>query len=220
MEHIARAGALPALSDTVRKTLTNTFITVGGMLGITAAASLLAQNLKPSMGLSIGTLVMSLVLIFAIQAYRKSGFGLVLLALFSGIMGVAMGPVIGAHMQVPNGGATLGLAFGATALATFSCAAYAITTRRDFSRWYAFLFGGLVVLLAMSIIGLFVSTPALHLAIGAFGSLLFIGWMLFDIGRVVSGEETSYISAALSIYLDILNFFLSVLRLLGFLPRD
>ena len=45
--------------------------------------------------------------------------------------------------------------------------------------------------------------------------VIFSAYMLFDVQRVVNGGETNYISATLSIYLDLYNVFVNLLSLLG-----
>jgi len=45
--------------------------------------------------------------------------------------------------------------------------------------------------------------------------VIFSAFILFDVNRIVNGGETNYISATLSIYLDIYNVFTSLLQLLG-----
>ena len=45
--------------------------------------------------------------------------------------------------------------------------------------------------------------------------VIFSGFMLFDIKRVIDGGETNYISATLGLYLSLFNIFQSLLALLG-----
>jgi len=52
------------------------------------------------------------------------------------------------------------------------------------------------------------------IAISAIGALLFTGYLLFDLSRIVNGGETNYITATLAVYLDIYNLFVSLLNLL------
>jgi modulator of FtsH protease len=54
----------------------------------------------------------------------------------------------------------------------------------------------------------------LNIVISAVACLLFTAYMLYDLSEVVTGNETNYISASLSVYLDMLNLFLHLLRLL------
>jgi modulator of FtsH protease len=44
---------------------------------------------------------------------------------------------------------------------------------------------------------------------------IFSAWLIFDVQRVINGGETNYISATLSIYLDLYNIFTALLQLLG-----
>jgi modulator of FtsH protease len=44
--------------------------------------------------------------------------------------------------------------------------------------------------------------------------LLFSGFILFDVSRVVNGGETNYVMATMGIYLSIYNLFMSLLHLL------
>lgn len=210
----------PALSASVNKTLTNTFIAVGGMWVVTAAAAMLTLSWQPSLVAMLGFFALSLGLVFATAALRNSAWGLLMLAAFAGVQGAVLGPLLNQYLNMRHGTEVVGAAALLTAGATFACAAYAITTRKDFSQWFGFLFGGLIVVILASLVTLFFPMPALSLAISAVSAVLFLGWMLFDVSEVVNGRETSYISAALGIYLDMLNFFLSVLRILGVVGGD
>lgn len=209
-----------SLSDAVRNTLFNTFATVGGMLALTAVASYFAVGIQISFMMMLLIFAVSIGLIFAIQAFRNSGVGLVLLAAFSALMGVTLAPMITQHLAMPNGAMLVANAAGLTAVATFACALYAISSKRDFSRIGAFLFAGTIVLLVAMIVGMFVQVPALHLTLSAIGVLLFTGWLLHDVSKIVTGQETNYISASIGVYLDIVNMFSHLLRLLGLLPKS
>lgn len=208
------------LSDSVRKTLSNTFATVGAMLALTAVASYFAVGVQLSFVMSLLIFAVSIGLLFAIHAFRNSGVGLVLLAAFSVLMGVTLAPMITQHLALPNGAMLVANAAGLTAVATFACSIYAINSKRDFSRLGAFLFAGTIVLLVAMIVAMFVQVPALHLTLSAVGVLLFTGWLLHDMSKIVTGQETNYISASIGVYLDIVNMFTHLLRLLGLLPKS
>jgi modulator of FtsH protease len=44
---------------------------------------------------------------------------------------------------------------------------------------------------------------------------IFSAFMLYDLKQVMDGGETNYISATLTLYLDVINVFQSLLALLG-----
>jgi FtsH-binding integral membrane protein len=56
--------------------------------------------------------------------------------------------------------------------------------------------------------------PALSLTISVIAVLIFSAYILYDVSRIVTGGETNYIVASLSIYLDIYNLFVHLLNLL------
>jgi FtsH-binding integral membrane protein len=93
---------------------------------------------------------------------------------------------------------------------------YAFVSRRDFSAWGAFLTTGLWVLLGTMLLSYFVPSVAGGLWIAAVGTLLFSGLLVYDTWRLrnVYGPN-DYVLAAVQIYLDLLNLFLFILRLLG-----
>jgi modulator of FtsH protease len=41
------------------------------------------------------------------------------------------------------------------------------------------------------------------------------GFILYDTSRIVNGGETNYVRATISLYLDFLNLFISLLHLMG-----
>ena len=77
---------------------------------------------------------------------------------------------------------------------------------------------GLVVLLITSILNIFFRSSAAALYISAAAVFVFGGLLVFDTWRILrSGQygEDDYVSAAVQIYLDLLNMFLAILSLLG-----
>ncbi|KAF9784376.1 UPF0005-domain-containing protein [Thelephora terrestris] len=109
---------------------------------------------------------------------------------------------------------TLGVFLGLTA--------FTFQSKYDFSGMGPWLFGGLIALCMTGIVGIFIPfsrTIDLLYAIG--GTILFSGYIVYDtymINARLSPDE--YIMAAISLYLDFINLFLSILRLLNNLQND
>jgi FtsH-binding integral membrane protein len=93
---------------------------------------------------------------------------------------------------------------------------YAFVSRRDFSAWGGFLTVGLWVLIGTSLLNLFFRNVVADLWIAGVGTLLFSGLLVFDTWRLrnVYGPD-DYVPAAIQIYLDLVNLFLFIFRLLG-----
>jgi modulator of FtsH protease len=77
------------------------------------------------------------------------------------------------------------------------------------------LFAGVVVLLLASLANVFLQVPALYLAVSVIAIAIFSAYILYDVQRIINGGETNYISATLSLYLDVYNIFVNLLSLLG-----
>jgi FtsH-binding integral membrane protein len=79
------------------------------------------------------------------------------------------------------------------------------------------LFTGLLVVVVASIFSLFFTSGPLSLIIALVSVALFSGFIVYDIQRIKFTEDTmpAAILLTISIYLDILNLFLSLLHILG-----
>lgn len=102
-------------------------------------------------------------------------------------------------------------------LSTFGVlTAYAFVSRRDFSAWGSFFVVGLWVLIGTSLLNMFFQNATASLWIAGATVLVFSGMLVYDTWRLknVYGPE-DYVLAAVQIYLDLLNLFLAILRLLG-----
>jgi FtsH-binding integral membrane protein len=101
--------------------------------------------------------------------------------------------------------------------AFFVLTSYAFISRRDFSAWGSFFFVGLFVVIGGSLLNIFFfHNAAVDVAIASVTILVFSGLLVFDTWRIrnVYGPN-DYASAAVNIYLDLLNLFLAILRVLG-----
>lgn len=184
---------------------------IGAMVGMTMNFAWAAQH--PIM-YTVGALALMFGLFFGIQANRNSSLGVVLLLVLTGLMGVMLGPILQVALQLKNGAQLVGLAAGGTGIIFLTLAGIATTTKKDFSFMGNFLMVGIILLIVASLANMFFQIPALALALSGAAVLLFSGFILYDVSRVVNGGETNYVMATLAIYLDIYNLFVNLLQLL------
>jgi len=93
---------------------------------------------------------------------------------------------------------------------------FTLQSKKDYSSWGAGLGSALWVLIFASLLHIFFPTEAADFAISIGGALLFSLFIIYDthmLMRRLSAEE--YILAAINLYLDILNLFLHILRILA-----
>ena len=106
---------------------------------------------------------------------------------------------------------------GGLTLTTFGVlTAYAWISKRDFSAWGSFFIVGVWVLIGTSLLNIFFQSAMADLWIAGATVLVFSGLLIFDTWRLrnVYGPD-DYVQAAVAIYLDLLNMFMAILRLLG-----
>ena len=199
-----------------------------GGLGITAAVAVAVASSPAAVNALIGTpilfwglIILELVLVFVLSArvakLTPSTAGALFLA-YSAVNGVTFSLILLAYT-----GASVANAFLVTAGMFASLAVYGHVTKRDLSGMGRFMFMGLVGLVLASVVGIFWHNDALQFVIGVVGVLVFAGLTAYDTQRLqamalqLQGQQTgSYaIVGALSLYLNFVNIFLSLLRLFG-----
>lgn len=188
------------------------FASIGSFVGF---------SLIPSIGVgtlwlgAIGGLIVLLILRFTIQV---SGLNLVLLYLFTFLEGLSLSPLLSAYLQGGYGN-ILGEAFLITAVTSLGLAAYAWTTKRDFSRLGDYLFFGLILLIVAGIVGIFFHSTFFAFIISIVGIAIFSGYVLYYVQRAKYLADTmpNAIGLTASIFITVLNLFLYILQLLSIL---
>ena len=162
-----------------------------------------------------------LVLFFGLGLSRgKPGLNLAMLFLFTFLSGVSLVPLLASFISIGKG-AVIGNAFLMTAVLFGALSLFAINTKSDFSNWGKPLFITLIVVVVASLINLFfLQSPMMHIIITAGVLLLFGIFTIYDTQNIANGAYDSPVDAAVSLYLDFLNMFTSLLQLLGIFGSD
>jgi FtsH-binding integral membrane protein len=101
---------------------------------------------------------------------------------------------------------------------------YGYTTQSDLSRWGSFLMMGLIGVIIASVVNFFLHSSALQFAVSVMGVMVFVGLTAYDTQKIkafyyaaddreMAGKKI--VMGALTLYLDFINLFLLLLRLLG-----
>jgi len=152
---------------------------------------------------------------YAIEKTKDSSTGVLVLLAFTFFMGLMLARLLATILGFRNGSSLIMTAFGGTAVIFLGMATLATVIKRDLSGMGKFLFVGALILLVAGIVNVFMQSTALMMTLSVLAIVIFSGFMLFDIKRVIDGGETNYITATLSVYLSIYNVFQSLLMILG-----
>ncbi len=201
---------------TVNKVLRNTYALLGLLFVFGSGTAWVAQAMHWRIGFW-PFLIAIFAFSYAIAKTRNSGWGLVISFGFAGLLGVVTGANVDlALQQYSNGGQLVTAAFALTAGIFFALSAYAMTTKRDFSGWFAFLGVGTIAILGAFILNYFMQLPALALALSTMIILIASGWIIWQTQQIVRNGQTNYILAATNLMADIFILFNHLLALLGF----
>lgn len=120
--------------------------------------------------------------------------------------------------------------FGITAIVFVSLAVYGFVTKRDLTRIGTLAIFGLLGIILAGIVNWFIGSSMLDFGITCIGIVIFIALTAYDTQKIkafyISAVESGYdeyspevrklaIFGALTLYLDFINLFLKLLRLLG-----
>lgn len=112
------------------------------------------------------------------------------------------------------------MAVGITVLVCFTVIVFSLQTKYDFTSCYGVLFVCLIVMMFFGILCIFLYSRILDLIYSTLGALIFTCFLAVDTQLLLGNKNLSlspeeYVFAALNLYLDIIQIFLYLLRILG-----
>jgi FtsH-binding integral membrane protein len=168
--------------------------------------------------LLLGSLGLVMFLSFRIQDMSVSAARTSFLA-YAALIGVTFGSLFIVYTY-----ASIAQVFFITAATFGAMSLWGYTTQRDLTGMGSFLFMGLIGIVIASLVGIFVKSTMLQWVISVAGVIIFTGLTAYDTQKIkemyVAGDDGTAmgrkaIFGALSLYLDFINLFLMLLRLLG-----
>ena len=142
-----------------------------------------------------------------------------LFVVFAACLGLTLAPIF-----LVYSGESIAYSFFITSAMFLSMVIYGYVTGKDLTGFGAFLFMGLIGLIIASFVNLFVQSSAFMFVISIIGVVIFTGLTAYDTQIIKSiyfsddSEEVTQkkaIFGALRLYLDFVNLFLYILRLVG-----
>jgi modulator of FtsH protease len=183
-------------------------------VGCAALGAYIGRNLSGGTGLLL--FIGAFACIFGLNYAAARGREQLAIGLLFGLgllLGLAVGPVLAVYAKAQP--SILWQAAGATGAFVAGLGAVGYATRRDLSPWFRTLFGALLALIVFGIVLLFVSIPHGHIIYSVLGLVVFGAFTIFDFNRLRRANPASAVPIAASIFLDIFNVFLFMLRLFG-----
>lgn len=190
------------------------------------AASLLFATLGAAIGLSVAPIskgaffiavIVEFILLFSLRAVRNTkGLNIAVFFFFTALTGFTLTPLLhftlgkaGGEMIIVNALLMTTVTFGAMSM-------FALSTKRNLANMGRALFFALIAIILVSLVNIFFfKSPVAHLVISGISAIIFSLLIAYDTQNIVRGLYDSPISAAISMYLNILNLFISLLNILN-----
>lgn len=152
----------------------------------------------------------------ALNSYPSGGQAIALLHGFAAIMGLSFSTIFVVYTS-----ASIVMAFVSAAILFGTMSVYGYFTRQSLDSWHQFLFIGLIAVIIASIVNVFLGSSVLTMVVSACAIIVFLGLTAYDTQKI--REEIQYrnndtiaeVRGALTLYIDFINIFLSLLQLLG-----
>ena len=159
-----------------------------------------------------------LVAVFAIgmSLHRVSaGTATLMLHGFAALMGLSMATVFAVYTSL-----SIFTAFMGAAVLFVVMSIYGYFTKKDLSSLGQYLLVGLIAIIIASVINIFVGSSIAQMVISAIAVIVFLGLTAYDTqnirSQLMSGAGGNVeIAGALSLYLNFINLFMSLLQLFG-----
>ena len=213
-------------AESLNTAVAGVLVRMAGGVGATlvAAALVNAMGLVPVLFSGVvgwvivfAPLAMSLFLAFKGADMTESTIRLWYFA-FAAVMGVSLSLLFAVFTTGSIVQALLGTLVSFSALA-----GWGYFTKRDISGWGPFLFAGVIGLIIASVVGIFVESTALQMTLNVLTILIFLGLTAYDMNRIrdmfwnASESDISRMQwfGALSLYINFINIFVSMLQLFG-----
>ena len=208
-------GSAAVTRDRTREVFGQVMGLVALTVGCTALGAYIGRNLSGGTGLLL--FIGAFGCIIGLNVASSRGHEQLAIALLFGLgllLGLAVGPVLAVYAKAQP--SVLWQAAGATAGFVAALGSYGYATRRDLSSWARTLFWALLGLIVFGIVGLFVAIPGGNIIYCVAGLAIFGAFTIFDFNRLRRTKNmSSAVPIAASIFLDIFNVFLFMLRLFG-----
>lgn len=190
------------------------FATIGAYIGM-GFAHLITQ------GVYIGIFVLEIALLIGLIFLKeKPVINVIMLFSFTFVTGVALVPLLASILQLPSGVNIVAQALLMTTIIFGVMSFFALKTKKDLASMGKMLFIALIVIVIASLVNLFLGNPILQVAIAGVGAILFSVYIAYDTQNIIRGRYDSPIMAAISLYLDVYNLFVSLLQILGIFNRE
>ncbi|MBP3788083.1 MAG: Bax inhibitor-1/YccA family protein [Prevotella sp.] len=222
-EQLQSSLAFPVLMRKVYLWMALAMVITGLTSYYVATSPALLQLIYANSAVLWGLIIGELALVFGLSAAINKlslPVATLMFVLYSVLNGATLSSIFLVYTE-----SSIASVFGITAITFAVMAVYGYFTKKDLTSWGRILFMGLIGIIIASVVNIFVKSSGLNLIISYIGVLLFVGLTAYDSQKIKEmfmqapdageGMQKLALLGALTLYLDFINLFLYLLRILG-----
>ncbi|HFL8819527.1 MAG TPA: Bax inhibitor-1 family protein [Candidatus Azoamicus sp. OHIO2] len=195
----------------INKVMKNTFMLLSSTIAFSTFTALIGIIHKNSYALPC--FIISFLLLFFINVIKQNAIRLFLVFIITGLLGYSTGPLINFVLHTKNGEELIFMSLFITAGSFFLLSIYTIITKKNFQFLNSFLFIGFIIIVFCILSNIIFNIHILHLIISGFIIISSAATILYTLSEIIHSNEHDYISATITLYLQIYNIFLSLLNI-------
>ena len=222
-EQLQSSLAFPVLMRKVYLWMALAMVITGLTSYYVATSPALLQLIYANSAVLWGLIIGELALVFGLSAAINKlslPVATLMFVLYSVLNGATLSSIFLVYTE-----SSIASVVGITAITFAVMAVYGYFTKKDLTSWGRILFMGLIGIIIASVVNIFVKSSGLNLIISYIGVLLFVGLTAYDSQKIKEmfmqapdtgeGMQKLALLGALTLYLDFINLFLYLLRILG-----
>ncbi|MCY3885078.1 MAG: Bax inhibitor-1 family protein [Gammaproteobacteria bacterium] len=208
----------PAQAIEVNSVLRSTYLLLSATIGFSAVCATVAIYARlPFMNPLLyfaGIIGLSIV----VHMTARSVWGLFWTFVYTGFLGVALGPIVSIYLSINP--MIVAQALALTAATFVGLSLYTIVRRTDFSWLGQFITVSIVVIVGIIIMSFFVNLTPFALMISGFMVIVACAMILWQTSQIVLGGERNYIIATVTLFTSIYILFINLLQIIGIFGGD
>ena len=222
-QQLEAAAAFPVLMRKVYLWMTFALVITAFTAYYVASNETILSAIINNQAIFWGLIIAEMVLVFSVTAAINK-LSLTVATLLFVLYSVINGATMSFLLMIYTASSVVSVFF-ITAGTFAAMAAYGYFTKTDLSSWGKYLIMALIGLIIASIVNIFTQSSGLQLILNYAGVLIFVGLTAYDTQKIKvmllqatdagEGAQKIALMGALSLYLDFINLFIHLLRILG-----
>lgn len=208
--------------STKSKVLKNTYLLLGANIGFSALMAIMSTKLNIGYFQWYIMLPVYFAILWGVHKTKNSSAGLLMTFVLTGFLGITLGPIINSTLGIRDGALILAQSLFGTCAIFITLSFYTIKNKLIFSSGLKPIVSVVIwVTFIVSILNIvFFNSSVLSVLLSSIFMVLSSAIIIWQTSEIVNEGETNYISATVTLFVQIFNLFVSLINILTFSNRD